>query len=215
MSADHQAHGVSIADAARHLGISENAVRQRIKRGTLHAVKVDGVWRVTLEAVADHPIDYQGDLTDQEGRPPNDYEHRPSGDHEATTSRPGGSSVAPEQHDATSPTDQPGIAPLVELVADLTRQNADLAAAAALWQERARFLGERLAALEAGPVVVRPETPETPHAPEDAQNGPERADPPEMTSRSLDAAPVEPGSAQPAQTTGWRRVWRRILGHEG
>lgn len=39
MSADHQAHGATIAEAARHLGISENAVRQRIKRGTVPALK--------------------------------------------------------------------------------------------------------------------------------------------------------------------------------
>ncbi|MBA2596338.1 MAG: hypothetical protein H0V00_06895 [Chloroflexia bacterium] len=52
------------------------------------------------------------------------------------------------------PTDQAAIAPLTDLIANLSRENQELAAAAALWQERARFLGEQLRALEAGPVDV-------------------------------------------------------------
>jgi hypothetical protein len=56
-----------------------------------------------------------------------------------------------------SPTDQRptrapaiDIAPLVELVDDLTRRNADLAAAAAMWQIRARQAEEQLLQLTAG-----------------------------------------------------------------
>ena len=53
------------------------------------------------------------------------------------------------------PTNQPSDQTvLTELVADLARRNEELAAAAALWQERARFLGERLQALEAGPIAA-------------------------------------------------------------
>jgi hypothetical protein len=178
------------------------------------AVKVDGVWRVTLEEVTDHQGDYQTD----HHRPSGDQEGRPSGDYEATTHRPGGSGVAQEQRDATpeaSPADPPSIAPLVELVADLTRQNAELAAAAALWQERSRLLSERLAALESGPVEASPESPETGYASQAAQNGPGRVDPPEMDNMTLEMGIAEPVPAQPAQATGWRRIWRRILGHEG
>jgi hypothetical protein len=46
---------VTIRAAAEYLDISENAVRQRIKRGSLQAVKVAGVWRVQL------PDDQAGD----------------------------------------------------------------------------------------------------------------------------------------------------------
>jgi hypothetical protein len=52
------------------------------------------------------------------------------------------------------------LAPMADLITDLTRQNLELAAAAALWQERARLMGERLQALEAGPIAseFRPES---------------------------------------------------------
>ncbi len=84
MSTDHQADqeptittGLSIAEAADRLGISENAVRQRIKRGTLDAVKVDGIWRVSLPDQADDETDHEAD-----------YQDRPATDYEATTSVP-------------------------------------------------------------------------------------------------------------------------------
>jgi hypothetical protein len=60
--ADRQAEGLPIAEAARWLGVSENAVRQRIKRGTVDACKVDGIWHVQVATAG--------------------VEHRPSGDHE-------------------------------------------------------------------------------------------------------------------------------------
>jgi hypothetical protein len=48
--------------------------------------------------------------------------------------------------------------PLVELIGQLTRQNTELAATAAMWQERARHLETQLAAL---PATTEP----TPHRP--------------------------------------------------
>jgi hypothetical protein len=47
----------------------------------------------------------------------------------------------------------PNIAPLADLLADVTRRNEELAAAAALWQYRAMQAEERLAQLEAGPIA--------------------------------------------------------------
>ena len=41
---------VDVGQAARALGISVPAVRKRIRRGSLRAYKVDGVWRVVLPA---------------------------------------------------------------------------------------------------------------------------------------------------------------------
>ena len=49
MNADERgATDLAVADAARRLGVSEQAVLQQIKAYTLVAVKVDGTWRVTL-----------------------------------------------------------------------------------------------------------------------------------------------------------------------
>jgi len=47
--------GASIAEAAARLGISENAVRQRIKRGTIAATKVGGRWQIDLDQSTDQP----------------------------------------------------------------------------------------------------------------------------------------------------------------
>ncbi|CAN5819857.1 hypothetical protein BH23CHL2_BH23CHL2_24160 [soil metagenome] len=60
MSTDHQADhhsdqetdqpvGYTIRQASDLLGISENAVRQRIKRGTIEAEKIGGRWRINLD----------------------------------------------------------------------------------------------------------------------------------------------------------------------
>jgi excisionase family DNA binding protein len=38
----------SVAEAAARLGVSKQAVFKRIRRGSLEAAKVDGVWRVVL-----------------------------------------------------------------------------------------------------------------------------------------------------------------------
>lgn len=113
---------VPIKEAAARLGISVNAVRQRIKRRTLLGVRTGAGWMVATDP-ATTAAGCQPD-TDQ---PPTD--HRPQ------------------------PTDQADIAPLVGLVADLTRENRELAAAAAVWQERARTLEVRLQALDAGTIV--------------------------------------------------------------
>ncbi|MDP9474075.1 MAG: helix-turn-helix domain-containing protein [Chloroflexota bacterium] len=67
---DQEATSLTIGQAARTLGVSENAVRQRIKRRSLPAAKVEGVWRVWLpdqeerpggDHEPDHPRDHEGD----------------------------------------------------------------------------------------------------------------------------------------------------------
>ena len=117
---------VPIEVAAVTLGITVNAVRQRLKRRTLQGHKAATGWVVFLP-------------TDQPTK--SHLEHQP-------TNRP----TVMEQPLTDRPTDQAAIAPLADLIADLSRENRELAAAAALWQERARYLGERLHALEAGPM---------------------------------------------------------------
>jgi len=85
------------------------------------------------------------------------------------------------------------VAPLAELLADVTRRNEELAAAAALWQYRAMQAEERLAQLEAGPIAGDVED-----APQDANTGPLRGDQGEVAS-------------DPRQSA-WRRWWRRMTG---
>jgi hypothetical protein len=60
----------------------------------------------------------------------------------------------------TPPDAAADMAPRAALIERLARENAENRAAAALWQERARFLSERLAALEAGPIASE-ESPES------------------------------------------------------
>jgi hypothetical protein len=137
---------VPIEDAAVALGITVNAVRQRLKRGTLRGHKTAVGWVVVV------PTDHATETAP----------HRPPTDRPASAAR----------HATNQPTDQPAIAPLADLIASLSRQNMELAAASALWQERARHLEERLQALEAGPIATPtsshdddrpPETPEIPN----------------------------------------------------
>jgi hypothetical protein len=60
----------------------------------------------------------------------------------------------------------PDTTPFAELIGRLTRANQELAAAAALWQERARFLGERLQSLEVGTIVPAGEMSGIPDSPQ-------------------------------------------------
>lgn len=98
-----------LINAAQRLGISTNAVLQRVKRGTLYAERRDGIRFVWV------PIGEPTDPTDQP---------------EPTTDRP------------TSRTD------LVAFMEKLVRENGDLRATAAIWQERHDVIRERLEATE-------------------------------------------------------------------
>ena len=120
---------LTLADAAVRPGISPDAARKRLERGTLHGEKRAGRWLVYLEP--DATVDAAHDaglsaVTDS--------------DRTADAGR-------------TPPDAAVDMAPLAELIGWLTRDNQELAAAAALWQERARFLGEQLQALDAGPIA--------------------------------------------------------------
>ncbi len=129
----------SVPEVARALGISERAVRKRITAGTLEAHKEGNAWVVLLPAT-------------MEAVP-------------AAPAAPGAVPIAAPEG-GTAAVD---VAPLAELIDRLTRDNRELAAAAALWQERARFLGERLQALEAGPIAG-----EASDVPQERDPGPER-----------------------------------------
>lgn len=133
MSTDYQADqeptittGLSIAAAADRLGISENAVRQRIKRGTLEAVKVDGVWQVSLAVLADHEADHEP----ASGR---DHETGYQVDHQATSSEMAVSAAARSQLAAIH---SELVAPLVD------RIEAQAEAIGRLTQERDQLRGD-------------------------------------------------------------------------
>jgi len=92
------------------------------------------------------------------------------------------------------------MAPLAELIGRLTRDNQELAAAAALWQERARFLGEELRALEAGPIAGEMDTTVT--TPQ------ERTVATQRDVAGVRARKTLQGDEGPA----WRRLLRRVTG---
>lgn len=49
MSGQERRVGLTVAEAAEVLGISRDAVRKRIARGTLQATKQDGEWTIDLD----------------------------------------------------------------------------------------------------------------------------------------------------------------------
>jgi hypothetical protein len=124
---------LTLEEAAAQLGITVNAVRQRIKRGTLLGVKTDAGWLV-------------------------DADHRP-----ATDRPPTRATNQPTNHTAIPTDQQPTIdlAPLTALIERQGKELADLREAAAVWQIRARQAEERLQAITAGEIVPQtvPEPP--------------------------------------------------------
>jgi len=115
---------VTLEDAADALGITVNAVRQRIKRGTLTGIKAETGWLVDMVA------------TNQE-----------SGTDRPTT-RPTNHTSAATDHRPTI-----DLAPLVSHIATLEDQVQRLAEASTMWQIRARQAEEQLKQLAAGNVI--------------------------------------------------------------
>ena len=76
---DRQADRLTIKLAAAHFGVSENAIWQRIKRGTLHTVKVSGRTYVLIDgqpATDPRP-------TDRQTERPTETDRQPTEDHNA------------------------------------------------------------------------------------------------------------------------------------
>jgi len=156
----------SVPEAARALGISERAVRKRITAGARDAEKDGTAWAVSLPAGTGA---VRGAVPAAEPAAPTEPHAVPGA---APGAVPGG----------------PDLAPVAELIADLSRRNADLAASAALWQERARVLEGRLLALGAG--EVSQDAPRTPSAPPGAAE--------------------QPNPARDTLAARWRRWWRSV-----
>jgi len=80
--------------------------------------------------------------------------------------------VAPgSRNDSATVVQPPDVAALIALVDRLQAENRDLAAAAAVWQERAQVLNDRLLALEAPkePPAASPASPDASTAAQDLE----------------------------------------------
>ena len=179
--------GLSVAAAADRLGLTPDAVRGRLHRGTLYGEKVGPEWRVFLSE-----------------------EEASTANRQATQQLP-----TVDQQDAAAgrqATDRADDGPLVALVADLARRNEELAAAAAMWQARATHLEDRLLALSAGQEAPRA-SPAAHHAPDDDDED----DLVLTADRSLrgPSAPIGPPAwrmtetAEAERAPWWRRWWER------
>jgi hypothetical protein len=136
---------VDVAEAARRLGVTPDAIRARLHRGTLDGEKVDGQWRVYLPTVALGPSP-TGDRQDETDVPTG---------YQQDADRPS-TGQGSDRHDVSNGTDRmrqdvatADIAPLVEEISRLSRRNEELAAATGMWQARAAHLEERLQQLTA------------------------------------------------------------------
>jgi len=207
---------LNLQDAAVRLGISPDAARKRLERGTLRGVKNHGRWVVYLEPdAAVSEVDAASDTTPDADRTPLSNMLDAAPDVPGRQWTPSDAASGGTQQD-----DHPGIVPLVELVTELTRrndelarQNIEVATAAAIWQERARFLSERLAALEAGtivPATTDSETSISAHAPHDAPEGPGRVDPHEMTADTSQGTRTAPSAGS---VSLWQKLRRAITGN--
>jgi len=143
---------VSANEAAHRFGLSEKTVRRWIAAGKLTADKQGRAYRVPLSEVAVLV------------RPDTAQDCGPSAD----SGRTADNDSAPSTADSTpSASAMSGIPELVALVDRLQAENRDLATAAAVWQERARVLGEQLAlAAPQQPVGASGATQEPDPAPE-------------------------------------------------
>jgi hypothetical protein len=124
----HDRPSVTVAAAADRLGVTPDAVRGRLHRGTLSGEKVGTEWRVFLPHTGGATADRQALTAGQQ--PPTAGRQDTTGDRQGV--------------------DRPDALGLVALVADLARRNEELAAAAGMWQTRAAHLEVRLAQLTAG-----------------------------------------------------------------
>jgi hypothetical protein len=141
---------VTVPEAAQILGVSTDAVRSRLRRGTLEGVKIAGEWHVPLRIL-------HGSRQDAQPSPTGPRQDA-TGDRQAGQQAPDRIATVMD------------VAPLAELIDDLARRNADLAATAAMWQFRARQLEDQLKQLSAGEIVHQT-IPEPPRSPETNDTG--------------------------------------------
>ena len=116
---------VSVAEAAHRLGVTPDAIRSRLHRGTLEGEKVDNAWQVRLP---DREIPHRADP-------------EPTGSRQDAIGQEIGADHDRQDADRTPTVD---IAPLADLIANLTSRNEELAAAVGMWQARAHHLEDQV-----------------------------------------------------------------------
>lgn len=138
---------VSTSTAAKLHDLAPRTIRKRLAAGTLPGQQVNGVWMVaaTVDDLLMAGLDPAAVTLDAQGTAPApETAPDPEGPAESTSDRavPG----------AASGTDRsgPDLTPIAQAISELARRNEELAAAAAMWQERALHLEARLEALPPG-----------------------------------------------------------------
>ena len=134
------------------LGISERAVRKRIETNQLLAVKEDHAWVVLLDPGTTPLAESVPPLTPSGTASPVKADT-------TNTAAPWWGEAVRETFDESAegqavsdavPVPPVDLTPLINLVADLTRRNAELTEAATIWQIRAHDLDQRLKQLGTG-----------------------------------------------------------------
>ncbi len=149
---------VTVFEAARILGVSTDAVRSRLRRGTLKGEKIESEWHIRLS-------DLHGTRQDGQPSPPGPRQDATDSQQDATVDRQAG-----QQEPDRTPT-VVDLAPLTDLIERQAQELQRLTEAATMWQMRARQFEERLQALTAG--GTPPETvPEPPGSPQTNDTGP-------------------------------------------
>ena len=175
---------VSANEAAHRFGLSEKTVRRWIASGKLKADKSGRAYRVMLSEVAA--------LVE----PDTAHDRGPSAD----TVRTADIGSAPSTADSMSA--MSGIPELVALVDRLQAEARHHAEAAAMWQERAGMLADRLSLAESEIRVLS--APQTTPQPQDEPEEPE----PTPTPPSPFPAPLEPSKNEGSVWAAW---WPLIL----
>jgi len=148
---------MSIREAAVRVGVTEKTVRRWIKSGRLHALKIGGQYRIT-----------SADLGQAMDMPGVSNVH-PSSTHNMDTGHDSprvdmSEGLDTGQGEGRQAAETIDLAPLTDLIDDLTRRNTDLAAAAAMWQTRAAHLENKLLQLTAGSVDPTTNAPRSPES---------------------------------------------------
>lgn len=172
-----------LVEAATLLGITPEAARKRIQRGTLAGEKIDGTWFVQTTVLPNDEASRR-----QDDRPDNASGHHPDDDLTAgRTAKP-----AAGRQDSTSGQAPVDLQPLADVIERLHAENVRLTEAATVWQLRAVQAEGRLAQLTAGDITSDGESEaETAHG--------ELPGAPDSSNEDQ-----EPGAAISAAPRGWR-----------
>jgi hypothetical protein len=138
---------VSTSTAAKLHDLAPRTIRKRLAAGTLPGQQVNGVWMVaaTVDELLLKGLDPETVALDTQGAAPAP-ETAPDPEESAESTR----GRAVPRADGGPDRSGPDLTPIAQAMSELARRNEELAAAAAMWQERAMHLEARLEALPPG-----------------------------------------------------------------